>query len=68
MKCNHIVGIEHPRFQPERPITHSEHMKRKDGWRGEVNFICPLCGKEIWIWKTINDPRLGRVTVKKYIG
>ena len=68
MKCNHIVGTEQPRFSPEKPITHIEYLKRKGGWRGEVNYNYPLCGKEIWIWKTINDPRLGRVTVKRYVG
>lgn len=68
IKCNHLVGIERPRFKPEREITHKEHKQRKGNWRGEINWTCPLCGQRIWIWKTINDNRLGRVTVRRYIG
>lgn len=68
MKCNHIVGIERPRFQPEREIRHTEHIKRKGNWRGEINWTCPLCGKPLWIWVRKNDVRLGKISVKKYIG
>jgi len=67
-KCNHIVGIERPRFKPERQITHKEHITRKGKWRGNINWNCPVCGKRIWIWVKINDFRLGTISVRRYIG
>lgn len=67
-KCNHIVGTELHKFKMPHDITHEEHMKRKDKWDGVINWKCPICNKSIWIWKTIRDSRLGRITVRKYIG
>ena len=69
MNCNHIVGTEHERFSPkQKPITHKEHLQRKESWRGEINWNCPLCGQELWKWVKVNDPRLGKVSIKKYVG
>ena len=67
-KCNHIVGIE--RIEPllYKKIYHKEHIARKGKWEGELNWKCPICNKRIWIWKTIRDYRLGRITIRKYVG